>query len=262
MSSYDTIPTPPTQREMATSVDETRSGAESLPPLRRPPITVAAADGQAVFRRGLAQLLSEDDRIDVVAVSDGGPEIADLCASLAVDVLVTDLRLPRTNGIELIRLVRSTSAHTRVLVLAAAADWGVVPAMTSGASGFLLKDTDPEAITSAVVAVHLGEQVLCREATDWLNPQTVRRLTRREVDVLYMVTQGAQNSEIAECLQVGEKTVRNYVSRLYQKLSVRDRAQIAAYAGYAEDALKGRGDETMSQFSRTGASARRVARDA
>lgn len=250
MTSYDTIQTPRVRREGVEWVGRAPLGTEPLAPLRKPPISVAVADGQAVFRHGLAQLLHEDDRFDVVAVSDGGPEVADLCVSLAVDVLVTDLHLPRANGIELIRMVRSTSSGTRVLVVAAAADWGVVPAMTSGASGFLLKDTDPEAITSAVVAVHLGEQVLCREATDWLNPQTVRRLTRREVDVLYMVTQGAQNSEIAEWLQVGEKTVRNYVSRLYQKLAVRDRAQIAAYAAYAEDVLKDRGDEMMARFNR------------
>lgn len=243
MTSYDTISAPPTQLEPVISTERDRYGTESFGRPRKPPISVAVAEGQAVFRRGLAQLLSEDDRIDVVAVSDGGPEVADLCASLAVDVLLTNLHLPGANGIELIRLVRSTSPHTRVLILAAEADWGVVPAMTSGASGFLLKDTDPEAIISAVLAVHLGEQVLCREAADWVNPQSVRRLTRREVDVLYMVAQGARNSEIAEWLQVGEKTVRNYVSRLNQKFSVRDRAQIAAYAVYAEEELKKRGDE-------------------
>lgn len=260
MSSYDTILTSPTGRDPVNPVEGEGFGTESLTPPRRPPIAVAIADGQAVFRHGLAQLLSEDDRIEVVAVSDGGPELVDLCASLAVDVLVTDLRLPRAHGVELIRLVRSNSTHTRVLVLAAAADWGVVPAITSGASGFLLKDTDPEAITSAVVAVHLGEQVLCHEATDWLNPLKIRRLTRREVDVLYMVTQGAQNREIAEWLQLGEKTVRNYVSRLYQKLSVRDRAQIAAYAAYAEAELKNRGDEMRTHKPR--ASSRKGGGDA
>lgn len=260
MARYDTTPTRSSQLEPIASTDWERYGTESLAPLRRAPISVVIAEGQAVFRRGLAQLLTEDDRIDVVAVSEGGPEVADLCASLAVDVLLTDLRLPRGNGIELIRLVRSTSSHTRVLVLAAEADWGVVPAITSGASGFLLKDTEPEAITSAVVAVHLGEQVLCREAIEWLNPKTARRLTRREVDVLYMVTQGAHNSEIAAWLQVSEKTVRNYVSRLYQKLDVRDRAQVAGYAAYAEEELKNRGDEMIVRFSR--AIAGTVERDA
>ncbi len=251
MTTFDTVSTPPTRWESGKSVKGERYGTESVAPLRKPPITVAIADGQAVFRYGLAQLLSEDSRMNVVAVSDGGPEVADLCASLAVDVLVTDLRLPRANGIELIRSVRSTSSHTRVLILAAAADWGVVPAMTSGAAGFLLKDTDPEAIISAVIAVQLGEQVLCSEAADWVNPQTIRRLTRREVDVLYMLTQGAHNKEIAEWLQVGEKTIRNYVSRLYQKLSVRDRTQIIAYAAYAEEEMKNRGDEMRARVSRT-----------
>jgi two-component system response regulator DegU len=215
-------------------------GAEFLVSQRRQPVSVAVAEGQAVFRHGLAQLLDNDSRFDVVAVSDGGPEIIEVCANRPVDVLVTDLHLPRTNGIEFIRLVLSKSPETRILVVASAADWGVVPALESGVSGYLLKDTEPEAIMSAVIAVHLGEQVLCREATEWLTAQTpMRRLTRREIDVLYMLAQGAQNKEISEWLQVSEKTVRNYVSRLYRKVSVRDRSQIANYARYAGQATPG-----------------------
>ena len=170
-------------------------------------------DGQAVFRSGLARLLGEDDRLEVVAVSEGGPEVPELCAAMSVDVVVTDLRLPKMDGIELIRRVSAVSPSTRILVVASAADWGVVPAIGSGAAGFLLKDAEPEAIMSAVVAVHLGEQVLCREAINWVNGKaSVRRLTRRETEVLTMIAQGVGNKEIAERLQLGEKTVRNYVS--------------------------------------------------
>jgi DNA-binding NarL/FixJ family response regulator len=194
---------------------------------------VLVADSQALFRAGLARLLSEDDRLDVVATSDGGPEVSEMCAVLSVDVLVADLRLARVDGIELIRSVGEVSPSTQTLVLASVVDWGVIPALDAGASGFLLKSAEPEAIMSAVVAVHLGEQVLAREATAWVSGDGPgRKLTPRETEVLRMVGEGADNREIADVLQLDEKTVRNYVSRLYRKLSVRDRAQMAKYSAY------------------------------
>ena len=93
-------------------------------------------DGQAVFRSGLARLLGEDDRLEVVAVSEGGPDVPELCAAMSVDVVVTDLRLPKMDGIELIRMISAVSPSTKTLVVASAADWGVVPAIGSGRGGF------------------------------------------------------------------------------------------------------------------------------
>jgi DNA-binding NarL/FixJ family response regulator len=202
---------------------------------RRPRISVMVVDGQAVFRSGLARLLGEDDRLEVVAVSEGGPDVPELCAAMSIDVVVTDLRLPKMDGIEMIRMISASSPSTKTLVVASAADWGVVPAIGSGAVGFLLKDAQPEAIMSAVVAVHLGEQVLCREAISWVNGNaSFRRLTRRETEVLALMAEGADNKAIADRLHLEEKTVRNYVSRVYHKLSVHSRAQIAAYASHSQ----------------------------
>jgi DNA-binding NarL/FixJ family response regulator len=102
--------------------------------------------------------------------------------------------------------------------------------MVAGAAGILLKDTSPEAIRAAVHSIHLGDQVLCKEAARWvLGEDPSSHLTRRESAVLRMVAQGASNAEIAVQLQLGQKTVRNYVSRLYRKLNLHNRAQIATY---------------------------------
>lgn len=235
MTSQNTILTSPTTTEPA--ADAPGDWADTKPWLvhRRRPISVLVVDGQAVFRSGLAKLLGEDDSLDVVGVSDGGPEVPELCASMSVDVVVMDLRLPKMDGIELIHRLAAVSPSTRILVVASAADWGVVPAIGAGAAGFLLKDAEPEAIMSAVVAVHLGEQVLCREAINWVNGKaSVRRLTRRESEVLAMIAEGVGNKEIAERLHLGQKTVRNYVSRVYRKLAVHNRAQIAAYALHSD----------------------------
>jgi DNA-binding NarL/FixJ family response regulator len=198
-------------------------------PDRSLPIRVVVVDGQAVFRSGLASILSHDSRLEVVAVSEGDPSLADLCVEMSVDVVVTDLRLPHVDGIDLISMIGAASPSTRTLVVASVADGEVVPAMAAGAAGFLLKVVEPEAMVSAVVAVHLGEQVLCREAIDLvLGRAPARQLTRREAEVLEMVAQGIGNKEIAVRLQLGEKTVRNYVSRIYKKLSVHNRVQAAA----------------------------------
>jgi len=129
-----------------------------------------------------------------------------------------------------VRLLAAECPDTRSLVLTSNPDWRVRPVMMAGAAGLLLKDSSPEAIRAAVVSVHLGDQVLCAEAARWvLGEEPSSHLTQRESDVLRMVALGASNAEIATQLQLGQKTVRNYVSRLYRKLDLNNRAQIATY---------------------------------
>ena len=193
-------------------------------------ISVIVVAAERLFRLGLARLLGEDEGLDVIAVSDGEPELLGLCTATSVDVVLIDLELSRADGIDLVRLLASECPNTRTLVLTSNPDWRVRPAMIAGAAGVLLKDTSPEAIRAAVVSVHLGDQVLCNEAARWvLGEEPSSHLTQRESDVLRMVAQGANNAEIAIQLQLGQKTVRNYVSRLYRKLDLNNRAQIATY---------------------------------
>ena len=193
-------------------------------------ISVIVVATERLFRLGLAGLLSEDDRLDVIGVSDGEANLLEICRATSVDVVLIDIQLSRTDGIDLVRLIASQCPHTKTLVLTSNADWRVRPTMIAGAAGVLLKDTSPEAIRAAVVSVHLGDQVLCNEAARWvLGEEPSTHLTQRESDVLRMVAQGANNAEIAAQLQLGQKTVRNYVSRLYRKLALSNRAQIATY---------------------------------
>jgi DNA-binding NarL/FixJ family response regulator len=194
-------------------------------------------DGQALFRSGLVRILQDDDRFEVVAESAGGPDVPETCAAVPVDVLVTELELGTTDGIELIRRVGAISPTTRVLVLTSVADSRVIPALAAGASGFVLKDAEPDAIRSAIVSVHLGDQVLCSTAAKWLveavssdGPARERRLTQRETDVVRLMAAGTPNKDIARQLMLSDKTVRNYVSRVYRKLALQNRAQIATYA--------------------------------
>jgi DNA-binding NarL/FixJ family response regulator len=198
--------------------------------ITRSKISVVVVAAERLFRLGLARLLGEDECLDVIGVSDGEPELLELCTATSVDVVLIDLELSRADGIDLVRLLASQCPNTRTLVLTSNPDWRVRPAMIAGAAGVLLKDTSPEAIRAAVVSVHLGDQVLCNEAARWvLGEEPSTHLTQRESAVLRMVAQGANNAEIALQLHLGQKTVRNYVSRLYRKLDLNNRAQIATY---------------------------------
>ena len=198
-------------------------------------ISVIVVADELLFRLGVARLLSEDDRLEVIAVSDGEPELLEICKSTAVDVVVMDIQLARTDSIHLVQEIASACPSTQTLVLTSTTDWRVRPAMIAGAAGILLKDTSPEAMRAAVISVHLGDQVLCNEVARWVLGETPSsRLTQRESEVLHMVAQGASNAEVATGLGLGEKTVRNYVSRLYHKLALTNRAQIATYALHIE----------------------------
>ena len=195
------------------------------------------ADGQALFRRGLVRILQDDERFDVVAESAGGADVPETCAAVPVDVLVTELELGTTDAIELTRRVGAISPTTRVLILTSVADSRVIPALAAGASGYVLKDAEPDAIRCAILSVHFGDQVLCSAAAKWLveavsgdGPARERRLTQRETDVVRLMAAGTLNRDIAQQLKISDKTVRNYVSRVYGKLALHNRAQIATYA--------------------------------
>ena len=200
-----------------------------------PKISVVVVAAEQLFALGLARLLGEDECLDVIGVSDGERDVVELCIANSVDVVLIDLEHSRANGIDLVRLLASECPATRTLVLTSNPDWRVRPAMLAGAAGVLLKDTSPEATRAAVVSVHLGDQVLCSEAARWvLGEDPSAHLTQREWDVLHIMAQGANNAEIARRLGLGEKTVRNYVSRLYRKLDLNNRAQLATYLAYTD----------------------------
>ena len=148
------------------TLERTRSSDGSS--ITVPKISVIVVAAERLFRLGLARLLGEDERLDVIGVSDGEPELVELCTATSVDVVLVDLDLTTADSIDLVRLLASECPATKSLVLTSQADWRVRPAMIAGAAGILLKDTSPEAIRAAVISVHLGDQVLCNEAARWV----------------------------------------------------------------------------------------------
>jgi DNA-binding NarL/FixJ family response regulator len=201
---------------------------------------VLIADDQTLFRSGLARLLDGDDRVSVVGEAADGLEAVKLAASLKPDVVLMDIKMPNLDGIEATRRIVSESPKSKVLMLTTFdADNHVIQALKAGASGYVLKDSEASAIVSSILAVVAGERVMAsavaNRVLEMLTGATSPKefydgLTAREVEILKMVATGMANKQIAYKLKISEKTVRNHVSNMYEKLNIYDRAQAVLYA--------------------------------
>lgn len=203
---------------------------------------ILICDDQAVVRDGLELLLKLERDFEVVGAASDGAEAVELAAQKKPDLVLMDLKMPGTNGIEATRQIKARQPEVKVLVLTTYDDdqW-VFDAIRAGASGYLLKDTPREDIIRAIrgtlegksfvdpgVAGKLLEQVAGKQ----VQPETLltEKLTGREVDVLRLIARGLSNTEIAERLALSEGTVRNHVSAILTKLDVADRTQAAVIA--------------------------------
>jgi DNA-binding NarL/FixJ family response regulator len=216
-------------------------------------IRVAVADDQQLVRSGFVVLLSSADNIEVVGEAQDGLEAVDLVRRTTPDVVLMDVRMPRMDGIEATRLISRDErcSATRVLILTTFDDDELVhAALRAGASGFLLKDTQPVELLHAVEIVAAGESLLAPTVTRRLiekfiaTPQPVlaaaEKLTDREVEVLLAVAQGQSNRDIAAGLHMGYGTVKTHISHLLTKTDCRDRAQLVMYAYESGAVVAGR----------------------
>jgi DNA-binding NarL/FixJ family response regulator len=210
-------------------------------------IRVAICDDQALVRDGLRVQLGLVPDINVVGEASDGEQAVALARREAPDVMVMDIRMPVLDGIEATRRIVADAATQRVRVLVLTTfdlDEHVYAALSAGASGFLLKDATPEEIVRAIRVVAAGESLLAPTVTSRLvrefashptagrpRAELLNSLTEREVEVLLMVAQGLSNAELAERLVVSHATAKTHVSRILNKLGLRDRAQlvVAAY---------------------------------
>jgi len=210
-------------------------------------IRVAVVDDEALVRRGLTVLLRLEPDIDVVGEAEDGAGAVALVRREKPDVVLMDIRMPRTDGLTATRTLTADPATsaTRVLILTTFdMDEHVFAALRAGASGFLPKDTAPEDLLAAIRVVASGEALLAPSVTRRLIEEFLRRapqvapsappgfetLTERELEVLRAVAAGRSNQEIAHDLVVSYGTVKTHVSSLLMKLACRDRAQLVMVA--------------------------------
>ncbi|HKY52840.1 MAG TPA: response regulator transcription factor [Anaerolineales bacterium] len=203
------------------------------------PIGILIVDDHEIVREGLRTLLAEETSIKVVGEAADGAEGVSLALALRPDVILMDLVMPNVDGIEAMRRLQETDTHWRVLVLTSfAEDTLVRRALEVGAVGYLMKDALKAELIQAIHAAAQGQPYLHREVQRRLiqhvtaAPQSSTQfdLTRREQDVLRLISQGQSNKEIARELHITEGTVKGHVSIILAKLGVSDRTQAALFA--------------------------------
>lgn len=211
----------------------------------RRPISIIVVDDHALVRTSFAALLNTQPDFAVVATAENGAEAVRLGGELRPEVVLMDIRMPGTDGIEATRrLTRDADQGPRVLALTTFdLDEYVYDALRAGASGFLLKDITPERLFEAVRVIASGDALLAPTVTRRLISEFVRlqprrstpgdalsSLSPRETEVLRLVAEGLSNPEIAQRLTVSEETVKSHVSRMLAKLGLRDRTQAVIMA--------------------------------
>jgi DNA-binding NarL/FixJ family response regulator len=211
-------------------------------------VSVLLADDQPLLRRGFRMILEAEGDITVAAEAGNGEEAVDLAGRHTPDVVLMDIRMPGTDGIEATRRITAAGTRVRVLVLTTFdLDEYAFGALRAGASGFLLKDVRPAELVAAIRTVATGDAVISPRVTRRLleeysqvlplsAAQRAQRypqldtLTEREREVLIAVARGLSNTEIAAALYVSEATVKSHVGRILAKLGLRDRVQVVVLA--------------------------------
>ena len=199
-------------------------------------IRILIAEDHPLFRKGMVSLLSSVSGFEVVGEATTGEEAAARAAQLQPDVVLMDLQMPKVNGIEATRRIVSESPSIRVLVVTLLEDdESVFMALRAGARGYVLKDAEEEVVIRAIRAVGRGEAIFSPAiatrvlayfaAPNPAPPQVFPTLTDREREILRLIARGHPNPAIARELSLSTKTVGNYVSNVFAKLQVADRAQ-------------------------------------
>ena len=213
-------------------------------------IRAIIADDESLMRSGLRLLLGAADDIDIIAEAANGAEAIELARELSPDLILMDIRMPVMDGLEATRALMAQTLHPEVLILTAfGTDEFVLQALRSGAAGYILKDTPPEDLIHAVRAAANGtrtlspsavESLLGRDTTsatgvagasNWnstpIGPDPLEPLTTREREIAEAVAQGMTNAQVARALFVSTATVKTHLARIFYKLDVSTRVQLA-----------------------------------
>ena len=206
-------------------------------------IRIVIADDHPVFRFGLRALLNAMPDTEVVGEASAGDEVIALASSVRPDVILMDINMPGVNGIEATRRIRENNPDIRILMVTMLEDDSVFAAMRAGARGYVIKGAEPAEVLRAIRAIADGEAIFSPAVAERLihyfaTPPAATSdltqsattlgfpdLTEREREVLALIAQGLTNSAIAERLVLSQKTVRNYITEIFSKLQVADRAQ-------------------------------------
>jgi DNA-binding NarL/FixJ family response regulator len=200
--------------------------------------SVLIADDQTLFRSGLAALLDKDPRVNVVGQAANGEEAVRMADELRPDLVLMDLKMPVMEGVEATRLIHVQHPEVAVVILSSfGGDSHLLQALEAGARGYVLKDTNVSTIVNSMLAIVGGARVMSGSIADTLlgmlsskPKKSYDDLTAREVEILKLVAIGLANKQIAYRLKISEKTVRNHMSNVYEKLGIQGRSYAVIYA--------------------------------
>lgn len=204
-------------------------------------IRVLIVDDHHVVRRGLVFFLRTQKDLEIIGEAANGKEAVEQAKLLKPDIILMDLMMPEMDGIQATKIIKQELPDIKIMMLTSFSDQDhVIPALEAGASGFQLKDIQPDELVTSIKKIIGGENQLHPKATSHLlanlsnkNKQEknlLSELTKRELDVLKEISNGKSNKEIAASLFITEKTVKTHVSNLLSKLELADRTQAALYA--------------------------------
>ncbi len=203
-------------------------------------IKVMIADDHSMIREGLKQLLELDDDMKVIAEASNGKECLEKLQENKPDILLLDINMPEMNGLQVLEILKENRASIKVLVLTVHNEVEyLLKAVEVGANGYMLKDSDFSELKEAIFAILDGEDYIQPSLIPMLSSKLLETdrdksklelLTKREYEVLKLLTEGMFNKEIAMRLNISERTVKNHVSSIFKKIEVTDRTQAAVFA--------------------------------
>jgi len=216
-------------------------------PLRADPIRTMIVDDHALFRRGLEMVLDSEQDIELVGEASDGAEAVEKAAESLPDVVLMDIRMPRSSGIEACRAVKEAAPSAKIVILTISdEEEDLFEAIRAGASGYLLKDIPLDEVADAVRAVHGGQSLINpsmagklltefatlarRDDEERVQEVPAPRLTEREMQVLKLVARGMNNRDIAKELFISENTVKNHVRNILEKLQIHSRMEAVMVA--------------------------------
>lgn len=205
------------------------------------PVKIMIADDHCMVREGLKKLLELDGDIEVIGEAGDGNECLSLIDKLKPEVVLLDINMPLINGIKVLEILKEKKCSSRIIILTIHNEIEyLMKAVELGVDGYVLKDSESAILRKAISSVCRGETYIQTELAPLLkerlenikqlNASVDKPLTKREIEVLKLLTEGLFNKEIAYKLSISEKTVKNHVSNIFKKIRVSDRTQAAVYA--------------------------------
>lgn len=203
-------------------------------------IKVMIADDHILMREGIRQLLEFDGSIEVISEANDGVECLEQLETIHPDVLLLDINMPKKNGIEVLQEIKQKEIDVKVLILTVHEEVEYLSkAVDIGVNGYILKDSESAELKKAIQTVCNGESYIQSKLIPALNrkliaqdidKEKIESLTSRELEVLIQVANGMFNKEIANSLNISERTVKNHISNIFKKIDVSDRTQAAVFA--------------------------------